>query len=110
MVLLSATEGDDKPAKYPVMFRAADLVLLSKMDLAAVLDDFEPQRAEQAVRALANAAPVIPLSARKGVNLDLWVAWLRQELAKIRATQETAHHAHEAHHEHHHHHDQPAVA
>jgi hydrogenase nickel incorporation protein HypB len=110
VVLLSATEGDDKPAKYPVMFRAADLVLLSKMDLAAVLDDFEPQRAEQAVRALANAAPVIPLSARKGVNLDLWVAWLRQELAKIRATQETAHHAHEAHHEHHHHHDQPAVA
>ena len=110
VVLLSATEGDDKPAKYPVMFRAADLVLLSKIDLAAVLDDFEPQRAEQAVRALANAAPVIPLSARKGVNLDLWVAWLRQELAKIRATQETAHHAHEAHHEHHHHHDQPAVA
>ena len=36
VVLLSATEGDDKPAKYPVMFRAADLVLLTKMDLAAV--------------------------------------------------------------------------
>ena len=37
VVLLSATEGDDKPAKYPVMFRAADLVLLTKMDLAPVL-------------------------------------------------------------------------
>lgn len=109
VVLLSATEGDDKPAKYPVMFRAADLVLLSKIDLAAVLDDFEPIRAEQAVRALANAAPVIPLSARKRLNVDLWEAWLRQEVAKIRATQETAHHAHEAHHEHHHH-DHPAVA
>ena len=34
VVLLSATEGDDKPAKYPVMFRTADLVLLTKMDLA----------------------------------------------------------------------------
>jgi hydrogenase nickel incorporation protein HypB len=105
VVLLSATEGDDKPAKYPVMFRAADLVLLSKMDLAAVLDDFEPQRAEKAVRDLANAAPVIPLSARKGINFDPWEAWLRQEVAKVRATQSTARNEHEAHHEHHHDHD-----
>jgi hydrogenase nickel incorporation protein HypB len=107
VVLLSATEGDDKPAKYPGMFRAADLVLLTKMDLAPVLDDFEPRRAEQAVRDLANAAPVIPLSARKQLNLDHWETWLRDEIAKIRATQPTAHSASEAHHEHHHH---PAVA
>jgi hydrogenase nickel incorporation protein HypB len=103
VVLLSATEGDDKPAKYPVMFRAADLVLLTKMDLAPVLDDFEPHRAEQAVRDLANAAPVIPLSARKQFNLDPWETWLRDEIAKIRATQLTAHCASEARHEHHHH-------
>lgn len=102
VVLLSLTEGDDKPAKYPVMFRAADLVLLSKTDLAAVMDDFEPQRAEKAVRDLANDAPVIPLSARKGINFDFWEAWLRQEVAKIRATQNNAYGAHEAHHEHHH--------
>jgi hydrogenase nickel incorporation protein HypB len=100
VVLLSATEGDDKPAKYPVMFRAADLVLLTKMDLAPVLDDFEPQRAEKAVRNLANAAPVIPLSARKRVNFDTWEAWLRGEIASIRATQQTVHS--EARHEHHH--------
>ena len=72
VVLLSVTEGDDKPAKYPVMFRAADLVLLTKMDLAPVLDDFDLQRAESAVRDLANAAPVIPLSARKPLNLEPW--------------------------------------
>jgi hydrogenase nickel incorporation protein HypB len=108
VVLLSATEGDDKPAKYPVMFRAADLVLLSKMDLAPVLDDFEPLRAEKAVRDLANAAPVIPLSARKGFNFDPWEAWLRGEVARIRATQDIGHEAHEAHHHEHHHH--PAVA
>jgi len=41
VVLLSVPEGDDKPAKYPVMFRAADLVLLTKADLLPVLDDFE---------------------------------------------------------------------
>jgi hydrogenase nickel incorporation protein HypB len=115
VVLLSATEGDDKPAKYPVMFRAADLVLLSKMDLAPVLDDLEPQRAEQAVRALANAAPVVPLSARKGLNLAPWTDWLRREVATIRAAQRAApesrgaaHHHHHHHHDEHHHH--PAVA
>ena len=70
IVLLSVTEGDDKPAKYPVIFRAADLVLLTKMDLAPVMDDFDPLRAEKAVRDLANAAPVIPLSARKAINLE----------------------------------------
>jgi hydrogenase nickel incorporation protein HypB len=103
IVLLSATEGDDKPAKYPVMFRAADLVLLTKMDLASVLDDFEPLRAEKAVRDLANAAPVIPLSARKLLNFDPWEAWLRGEIATIRAEQQITYSANEAHHEHHHH-------
>ena len=42
ITLLSVTEGDDKPAKYPVIFRAADLVLLTKADLLEVLDDFDP--------------------------------------------------------------------
>ena len=102
VVLLSATEGDDKPAKYPVMFRAADLVLLTKMDLAPVLDDFQPLRAEKAVRDLANAAPVIPLSARKQFNLVAWETWLRDEIANIRATQQIRHSTNEAHHEHHH--------
>ena len=42
VTLLSVTEGDDKPAKYPVMFRAADLVLLSKSDFLDMIDDFDP--------------------------------------------------------------------
>jgi hydrogenase nickel incorporation protein HypB len=103
IVLLSATEGDDKPAKYPVMFRAADLVLLTKMDLAPVLEDFEPLRAEKTIRDLANAAPVIALSARKGSNLEPWQAWLRSEITSIRATQDTMPGNSEARHEHHHH-------
>jgi hydrogenase nickel incorporation protein HypB len=79
VVLLSLTEGDDKPEKYPVMFRAADLVLLTKLDLAPVMDDFDPARAERAVRTLANSAPVIGVSARKAISLDLWIDWLRKE-------------------------------
>lgn len=84
VTLLSVTEGDDKPAKYPVMFRAADLMLITKTDLLAVLDDFEPAAAEKHVRALANPAPVIALSARKGRGLTDWLNWLRQTLAKHR--------------------------
>ncbi len=85
VTLLSVTEGDDKPAKYPVMFRAADMVVLSKTDLLAVLDDFDPARAEHCLRDLASQAPVLPLSARKQLGLDAWFNWLRQELAAQRA-------------------------
>lgn len=103
IVLLAVTEGDDKPAKYPVMFRAADLVLLTKMDLVAVMEDFDPMRAQKAVRDLANAAPVIQLSARKAINLKPWDVWLRGEIARIRCAQAAAQELHEAHHGHHHH-------
>ena len=83
VTLLSVTEGDDKPAKYPVMFRAADLMLVSKADLLDVLDDFEPAKAERHLRHLANEAPVFTLSARSGEGLDDWLAWLRAEHAAM---------------------------
>jgi hydrogenase nickel incorporation protein HypB len=76
VVLLSATEGDDKPAKYPVMFRAADLVLLSKCDLLPVLDDFDPDAARGHLQKLASSAPVIELSARNGIGMEAWLDWL----------------------------------
>ncbi len=57
ITLLAVTEGDDKPAKYPVMFRAADLLLLSKCDLLPLLDDFDPARAEASLRALGCDTP-----------------------------------------------------
>ncbi|MFM1891372.1 MAG: hypothetical protein RLZ44_449 [Pseudomonadota bacterium] len=85
VTLLSVTEGDDKPAKYPVMFRAADLLLITKADLLAVLDDFEPARAEHHLRQLASDAPALLLSARRGDGLGAWVAWLRAEVAAQRA-------------------------
>lgn len=80
ITLLSVTEGDDKPAKYPVMFRAADLMLLTKTDLLPALDDFDPARAENYLRQLANPAPVLRLSAKKKHGLDAWFDWLRREL------------------------------
>jgi hydrogenase nickel incorporation protein HypB len=79
VVLLSVTEGDDKPAKYPVMFRAADLVLLTKNDLLPLLDDFSPARAEASLRGLASPAPLLPLSAKTRDGFDAWLGWLRAE-------------------------------
>jgi hydrogenase nickel incorporation protein HypB len=98
VTLLAVTEGDDKPAKYPVVFRAADLVLLSKSDLLDVLDDFAPETAERHIRALANAAVVLRISARRRESLVPWLAWLEARLAEVRA-----HAEHPAHHHNHHH-------
>lgn len=80
VTLLSVAEGDDKPAKYPVMFRAADVVLLTKSDLLTVMDDFSPTRAEAYLRRLASSAPMIRLSARKALGMEAWLYWLRAEL------------------------------
>jgi hydrogenase nickel incorporation protein HypB len=72
VILLSTPEGHDKPAKYPVMFRAADLVLVTKADLLPVLDDFDPAYAEDCLRNLANTAPFMIVSARKGGCVRNW--------------------------------------
>lgn len=85
VALLSVTEGDDKPAKYPVMFRAADLVLLSKSDLLEYLDDFDPGAAEHHIRHLANDAPVVTLSARRQDTLVPWFDWIDTELERLRS-------------------------
>ena len=83
VVILSVTEGDDKPLKYPHMFRAAGLMILNKIDLLPHVD-FDVSRA------IANAAQVNPaitaleLSARTGEGLDGWYAWLRREAAAVR--------------------------
>jgi hydrogenase nickel incorporation protein HypB len=84
IVLLSVPEGDDKPAKYPVMFRTADMVMLSKADLLPVLDDFSPERAESFLRNLANPAPLINVSAKSGDGLNNWLQWLRETVDEVR--------------------------
>jgi hydrogenase nickel incorporation protein HypB len=86
VTLLSVTEGADKPAKYPVMFRASDLLLLTKTDLLAVIDDFDPQEARGHFRALANPAPVFQVSARQPETLAPWFAWLEIQRAHRCAT------------------------
>jgi hydrogenase nickel incorporation protein HypB len=99
VALLSMAEGDDKPAKYPVMFRAADLVLITKSDLAAVFDDFDVARATRSVREVGCGAPVLPVSSKTGAGLGEWWSWL--ERSRARLGQPHAHdHAPHQHHPH----------
>jgi hydrogenase nickel incorporation protein HypB len=113
VTLLSVPEGDDKPAKYPVMFRAADLVLISKSDLLPILDDFKPGKARQYLHDIASAAPVLELSSKDASGLPDWFEWLHAQIQKQRdylAEHPVAgdhrhhHHEHERQHDHHHHH------
>jgi hydrogenase nickel incorporation protein HypB len=85
VTLLSTPEGHDKPAKYPVMFRAADLVLVTKSDLLPVLGDFDPAYAENCLRNLASTAPLMNISARKGDGMGAWLDWLRAQLVAVRS-------------------------
>ena len=80
VALLSTPEGHDKPAKYPVMFRAADLVLVSKADLLPVLDDFDTSYAERCLRELASDAPLFEISAKTGQGMSDWLGWLNRGL------------------------------
>jgi hydrogenase nickel incorporation protein HypB len=76
VVALSVTEGEDKPLKYPVMFRKADLVLITKIDLLPYLPEV---RVDALVDALDRVMPrprYIGISSTTGVGIDSWVEWL----------------------------------
>ena len=80
VVALAVTEGEDKPLKYPVMFRKADLVLVTKTDLLPHLD----VRAEAIDEALGRVMPrpdLIHVSARNGDGLQRWFAWLEAQIS-----------------------------
>lgn len=83
VVLLSVTEGDDKPAKYPVMFRQAHRVLITKADLLPHVPEFDPERALDAVHRLDADIPVEIISAKTGQGLDLWTGWLKSLRAAV---------------------------
>jgi hydrogenase nickel incorporation protein HypB len=81
VVIASVTEGDDKPLKYPHMFRAAHLVLLNKIDLLPYVP-FDAQRFGEHAREVNPRVRVLQLSALRGDGLSSWYAWLRDSLPK----------------------------
>ena len=75
VVVLSVTEGDDKVEKYPLAFRDAEVMIISKIDLLPHVD-FSTDRACQMARALNPGVTVFALSARTGEGLDPWCRWI----------------------------------
>jgi hydrogenase nickel incorporation protein HypB len=75
VVVISVTEGDDKPLKYPHMFAAADLVVINKTDLLPYVD-FDPDRLLADARSLNPKVELLQVSAKTGDNLDAWFDWL----------------------------------
>jgi hydrogenase nickel incorporation protein HypB len=67
------------------MFRACDLVVLSKVDLLGVLDDFDPERAAAALRALGRGTPMIQTAARRVPAISAWLNWLDQQVIERRS-------------------------
>jgi hydrogenase nickel incorporation protein HypB len=79
VVALSVTEGADKPVKYPVMFRKADLVVVTKVDLLPFLDDVSLGAIAESLARVMPRVRMIAVSARSGVGIEEWTGWLRMQ-------------------------------
>ncbi len=80
VVILSVTEGEDKPLKYPDMFRAADVMLLNKCDLLPHLD-FDVDLAEANAKRVNPRLTIFRVSARSGEGMAAWLAWIERGMA-----------------------------
>ncbi|MGD1993409.1 MAG: hydrogenase nickel incorporation protein HypB [Anaerolineae bacterium] len=80
VLIASVPEGDDKPYKYPTMYRGVDAVLLNKMD---VLDafDFDVTYFRQGVEVLNPGLAFFPLSCKTGEGVDAWITWLQEQIS-----------------------------
>jgi hydrogenase nickel incorporation protein HypB len=87
VVILSVTEGDDKPLKYPDMFRAADLMLVNKVDLLPYVQ-FDVAAAVEYAQRIKPGLASIRVSATKGDGFEDWLAWLERGLADARAARD----------------------
>ncbi|MDY7016177.1 MAG: hydrogenase nickel incorporation protein HypB [Cyanobacteriota bacterium] len=86
VALLSVTEGEDKPLKYPVMFQEADCLLITKMDLAPYLE-IDVEKIIANVRQMNPHIAIAPVSAKTGEGLDLWFDWVRSQVCQPSTTE-----------------------
>jgi hydrogenase nickel incorporation protein HypB len=77
VVLLSVTEGEDKPLKYPVMFKTADVVIVNKIDVAEAVA-FDRETALNNIHRIVPKATIFEVSARTGQGMEEWYSYLRQ--------------------------------
>lgn len=84
VTILSVTEGDDKPEKYPFIFAESKVMILNKIDLLPYVN-FNVERACAFARAINKDIEIFPLSATTGEGMDAWYDWLRRERSKKQA-------------------------
>jgi hydrogenase nickel incorporation protein HypB len=89
VVLLSVTEGEDKPLKYPTAFQSADVVILSKIDIAEAVG-FDRETAIANIRRMAPQAQLFEVSARTGLGMDSWLRYLQSQQDRLRSPMEVA--------------------
>lgn len=80
-VLLSVTEGEDKPLKYPTIFNSADVAIITKMDLAEAVE-FNKDAAYASIQAVRPGIPILEVSSKSGAGMDEWHAFLKGEKDK----------------------------
>jgi len=80
VVVLSVTEGEDKPVKYPTMFRLCDAALLNKIDLLPYLD-YDKSQAIDYIRQVHPGMPIFEISARSGEGMEAWIGWLKEKIS-----------------------------
>lgn len=83
VVLLSVTEGADKPLKYPVIFRNCDAVVFTKCDLLPYVD-FDLEKAIESVRVINPEAKTFALSVKQGDGLQQWLDWLKYQIKEYK--------------------------
>ncbi len=79
VALLSVTEGEDKPLKYPTAFKSADVVIVNKIDIAEVVG-FDREKAINNIKKIAPQATIFEVSARSGEGMELWYGYLKSQL------------------------------
>jgi hydrogenase nickel incorporation protein HypB len=78
VVIMSVTEGEDKPVKYPYMFRTSDLCLINKTDLLPYVD-FNMEKAKEYARQINPGLKILEISVKTGEGINLWYEWLKQK-------------------------------
>jgi hydrogenase nickel incorporation protein HypB len=85
LVLLSVTEGEDKPLKYPTIFNSADVAVITKMDLAAAVE-FDMEALKRNIQAVRPGMKIFAVSAKTGEGMAEYLGFLRSRQAELRAT------------------------
>lgn len=88
ILIASIPEGDDKPYKYPTMYRGVDALVINKIDLLPYID-FDMQYFQRGVEVLNPGLITFPISCRTGEGLDGWLDWLKGQVTKHKFTQTT---------------------